>query len=194
MVRGLTDTAFRARLAAIARQEPPSWDSVADRAATAFEALAQRWGMTRPSWRRRPYLALVGTPPELGDAMRALASYDWFCSPGQRPERRLGAVRERLALSYGTLAKLDSWRGGYDAIICWAPTADEPDLSVVEELASAWPDRTVVLVDREAALARRAAVSEWEARGLKVVAFGTGRSWERVAAILARRAWSNLVA
>jgi hypothetical protein len=194
LARGLTDTAFRARLAEIARQEPPSWDSVADRAATAFEALAQRWGTSRPGWRRRPYLALVGTPPELGDAMRGFASYDWFCNPGQRPERRLGAVRERLALSYGSLARLDSWRGGYDAVVAWAPNADEPQLSVVEELARTWPDRAVVLVERDAALARPGVVSGWEARGLKVVAFGTGAGWGTTAEVLARRAWSNLVA
>ncbi|MGA3219871.1 MAG: glycosyltransferase family 1 protein [Acidimicrobiales bacterium] len=181
MARGLTDTAFRARLAEIARQEPPSWDAVADKAATAFEALAERWATSRPSWRRRPYLALVGTPPELGDAMRAFASYDWFCTPGQRPERGFGALRERLALSYNSLAKIDSWRGGYDAVVGWAPTADEPALSVVEEL-------------RAAAFARRAVISDWEARGLKVVAFGTGPGWETTAAVLARRAWDNLVA
>jgi glycosyltransferase involved in cell wall biosynthesis len=194
LVRGLTDTAFRARLAAIARQEPPSWDAVADRAAAAFEALGQRWGTARPSWRRRPYLALVGTPPELGDAMRAFASYDWFSGPGQRPDRRLGAVRERLALSYGTLFRLDSWRGGYDAVVGWAATADEAAVSVVEELARTWPDRTIVLVDREAALKRRAVISKWEARGLKVVTFGTGPDWESTAAILALKAKANLVA
>jgi hypothetical protein len=194
MARGLTDTAFRARLAEIARRDPPSWDEVADKAATAFEALAQRWASSPPPWRRRPYLALVGTPPELGDALRAFASYDWFCSPGQRRERPFGAVRDRLALSYSSLSKLDSWRGGYDAVVGWAPTADEPALSVVEELALIWPDRTVVLVDRGAALARRAVIAEWEARGLKVVAFGTGTGWERTAAVLARRACSNLVA
>jgi hypothetical protein len=92
------------------------------------------------------------------------------------------------------LPRLDSWRGGYDAVVGWAPTADEPALSVVEELALTWPDRTVVLVDRAAALARRAVIAEWEARGLKVVAFGTGAGWEKTAAALAQKAWSNLVA
>jgi hypothetical protein len=194
MVRGLTDTVFRARLAEIARQEPPSWDSVADKAATAFEALARRWGTSRPVWRRRPYLALVGTPPELGDAVRPFASSDWFCGPGQRPQRGLGAVRERLALSYGTLPKLDSWRGGYDAIVAWAPSAEGAELEVVEELACKWPGRIVVLVERDVALARGEVVSGWEAKGIKVIAFTTGPGWERTAAVLARRAWSNLVA
>ena len=194
IVRGLTDTAFRARLAAIARREPPSWDAVADRAANAFEALAQRWGTVRPSWRRRPYLALVGTPPELGDAVRAFASYDWFCGPGPWLDRRPGGARQRLALSYRALGRLDSWRGGYDAVVGWAGEADEAGVNVVEELASAWPDRTIVLVDREAAQARRAVISDWEARGLRIVAFGSEAGWERTAAALARRAWSNLVA
>ena len=194
MVRGLTDTAFRARLAEIARQEPPSWDSVADKAATAFEELARRWGTSRPLWRRRPYLALVGTPPELGDAIRPFASYDWFCGSGQRPERRHGAVRERLALAYSTLPKLDSWRGGYDAVVAWAPGAEGPELDVVEEVARNWPDRAIVLVDRDVALERREVISEWEAAGLKIVAFAAGPGWERTAAVLARRAWSNLVA
>jgi hypothetical protein len=194
MVRGLTDTGFRARLAAIASEEPPSWGSVADKAATAFEALSQRWGSLRRGWRRRPCLALVGTPPELGNAVRAFASYDWFCGPGQRPERGLGAGRQRLALAYGTLARLDSWRGGYDAVVGWAATVDEQSVRAVEELAAAWPDRTVVLVDRDPTPAARAVISEWEARGLKIVAFGTRPGWEGTAAVLARRAWSNLVA
>jgi glycosyltransferase involved in cell wall biosynthesis len=194
MIRGLTDAAFRARLAAIARQEPPSWDSVADKAASAFEALSQRWVTARPSWRRRPYLALVGTPPELANAVRAFASYDWFCGPGQRPERGLGAGRERLAFSYGTLAKLDSWRGGYDAVVAWTAAEDEQSVSAVEELAAKWPDRTVIVVDRDTTPAGRAVVSVWEARGVKVVVFGAEPSWERTAAVLAQKAWSNLVA
>ncbi len=194
LVRGLTDIAFRARLAEIARREPPSWDSVADSAAAAFGALGQRWRTARPAWRRRPYLALVGTPPELGDALSGFASFDWFCVPGQRPDRRLGAVRERLALSYGSLARLGSWRGGYDAVVAWAPSAEEPELSVVDELAQAWPGRSVVLVDRDVAPLRQAVVAGWEARGLKVVAFGPGAGWEATAAALARRARSNLVA
>lgn len=126
--------------------------------------------------------------------MSGIASFDWFCGPGQRPERRLGAVRERLAFSYASLARLDSWRGGYDAVVVWAPSADEPELGVVEELARSWPDRSLVLVDGDAATARRAVISGWEARGLKVVTFGPGAGWEATAAVLARGAWSNLVA
>jgi glycosyltransferase involved in cell wall biosynthesis len=194
MARGLTDTAFRARLAAIARLEPPSWSSVADKAAAAFEALSRRWGNARPGWRRRPYLALVGTPPELGDAVRGFASYDWFSLAGQRAERGMGSGRQRLALSYGALAKLDSWRGGYDAVVVWAAAVDEQSVDAVEDTAATWPDRTVVLVDRGTAPSKRAVVLDWETRGLKVVVGGAGPGWESTAAILARRAWSNLVA
>ncbi len=126
--------------------------------------------------------------------MRPFASYDWFCGPGQPPERRLGAVRERLALAYSTLPKLDSWRGGYDAVVAWAPAANGSELEVVEEMARNWPDRALVLVDRDVAAARGDVISAWEAAGLKVIAFVTGPGWERTAAVLARRAWSNLVA
>ena len=82
MTRALTDGPFRQRLSAIARQEQPSWDSVADKAAAAFEALLRR-RKSHPAWRRRPYLALVGARPELAAAVGAVAYYDLFTGEAQ---------------------------------------------------------------------------------------------------------------
>jgi glycosyltransferase involved in cell wall biosynthesis len=127
IARGLTDTAFRHRLSALAGREPPSWDAVADKAAQAFEELCQRRGGVRPGWRRRPHVALVGTPPELGDALRPLVSYDWFCALDESTETSPEIVFERVPLPYSALANLDAWRGGYDAIIAWAAATAPTD-------------------------------------------------------------------
>ena len=52
--------------------------------------------------------------------------------------------------------------------MAWAPGAEGPELDVVEEVARDWPDRAIVLVDRDVALERREVISEWEAAGLKM--------------------------
>ena len=195
MVRGLTDTAFRARLAEIARQEPPSWDSVADKAATAFEALARRWGdvaarMASPALsgpgrypartgRRHAPLRLLrlvlrsrtasgktarGRPGTVGPGLQHPAQAR-FLAGWLRRRRGLGTRRRRAGAGR---------RGGAG-----------PQL--------ARPRRRPGRPGR-GARQRRAVISEWEAAGLKVVAFATGPGWEKTAAALARRAWSNLVA
>jgi glycosyltransferase involved in cell wall biosynthesis len=102
--RGLTDQAFRAHLLELTRREPPSWEGVADRAARVFEEMFVRAGHRLARWRQRAELALVGLPPDLVGALSDFASCDVFT----------GLEEQRF------LAKLDPWRGGYDALVLWA--------------------------------------------------------------------------
>ncbi|MGH9104289.1 MAG: glycosyltransferase family 4 protein, partial [Acidimicrobiales bacterium] len=83
MAKGLTDAAFRRRLAAVAAQGPPSWAEVAERAARTFEDLLRRASKWRPGWRRRPCLALVSVPQALAEALARLADCDVFCGPSE---------------------------------------------------------------------------------------------------------------
>ena len=46
------------------------------------------------------------------------------------------------------LAKIDPWRGGYDAIIGWVPELAGREAKVVERLAADWPGRVVALFDQ----------------------------------------------
>ena len=51
-------------------------------------------------------------------------------------------------LPLSALAKIDPWRGGYDAIIGWVPELAGREAKVVERLAAEWPGRVVVLFDQ----------------------------------------------
>ena len=51
-------------------------------------------------------------------------------------------------LPLSALAKIDPWRGGYDAIIGWVPELAGREAKVVERLAAEWPGRVVALFDQ----------------------------------------------
>ncbi len=90
IVRALTDKPFRERLTALTNMEPPSWASVADKAAVVFEELLRRSLRYRPAWRTRPQLALIGVPAKLAAALEPLASLDQFCGVNRDPRRGTG--------------------------------------------------------------------------------------------------------
>jgi glycosyltransferase involved in cell wall biosynthesis len=169
IVRALTDKPYRERLLALTNIEPPSWASVADKAAAVFEELLRRSLRYRPAWRKRPQLALVGVPAKLATALGPLASLDQFSGVSEVPtEETLAGPSswpegEDRPISYAALSNLDRWRGGYDAIITWVPSqqnnpqAGAPKkgaasafgryVAGIEKLARAWPGRTMALVD-----------------------------------------------
>ncbi len=166
IVRALTDKPFRERLTALTNMEPPSWASVADKAAVVFEELLRRSLRYRPAWRTRPQLALIGVPAKLATALEPLASFDQFCGvtevPGEGPVLEPSQWPEDAGqpISYAALSSLDRWRGGYDAVVTWVPgqpsalgavppSAVAPFLGGIERLARAWPGRTVALVDEK---------------------------------------------
>jgi glycosyltransferase involved in cell wall biosynthesis len=131
--RALTDEAFRSRLAQLAGRKPPQWGSVADRAAAVFEDLLQRSRTSRPGWRRRPHLALVGAPVELVTSFEPVASYDVLTSSD--------------ALSPGTpTLQLDALRGGFDAVVAWVPGLDAPAGQAMGQLAASWPGRAIAVL------------------------------------------------
>jgi hypothetical protein len=143
--------------------EPPSWASVADKTAEVFEELLRRSLRYRPAWRKRPQLALVGVPAKLATALGPLASLDEFSGVSEVPTeepRETPALPdgEDKTISYAALSSLDRWRGGYDAIITWVPSQPRTthagpaspagtSVGAVEELARAWPGRTMAVVD-----------------------------------------------
>jgi glycosyltransferase involved in cell wall biosynthesis len=190
IVRALTDRPFRERLTALTKAEPPSWESVADKAAVVFEELLRRSLRYRPAWRKRPQLALVGVPAKLATALGPLASLDQFGgitdvpSDGALLEPSDWEAGESQRVSYAALSSLDRWRGGYDAIVTWVPShanapqagppnANVPSLAGIEALARAWPGRTVALADKK--LARRL-----EQAGMTVLPV-SGTNWDDIA-------------
>jgi hypothetical protein len=133
MERALTDPGYRERLIDLARQPPPTWAAVADRAAAVFEQLLARPRALRPGWPRRPRLALVAAPPELVASCEALASCDLLTASE--------------ALSTGTYARrLDALRGGYDAVVAWAPGLGAPLQEAIERLAVSWPGQAMAVL------------------------------------------------
>jgi glycosyltransferase involved in cell wall biosynthesis len=197
IVRALTDKPFRERLTALTKAEPPSWESVADKAAVVFEELLRRSLRYRPAWRRRPQLALVGVPAKLATALEPLASLDQFGavtdvpSNGPLPEPSEWDAGEGQRVSYAALSSLDRWRGGYDAIVTWVPShadapragpsnASVPSLAGIETLARAWPGRTVALVDEGLAL-------RLEEAGITVLPV-SGTNWDDIARRVAEAA------
>lgn len=160
MARALEDEALRHRLYALTEHEPPTWEEVADRAATVFEGLMEQAEQHRPAWRARPQLALVGAPPELADALGRLAAVDLFKAPGAEGGDDEGVEGDgvegvahdgtgnegRRAMAYATLARLDPWRGGYDAIVCWVADGHGTSAKAAAALAEEWPGRVVAVL------------------------------------------------
>jgi len=200
IARGLTDRPFRDRLALLAGQPPPTWESVADKAAVVFEELLQRPARYRPGWRRRPYLALVGLPDGLAEAFSTYARVDRFRRPldgneaGADPDAPGGdalppgaeAGSAGAELPYAALHRLDRWRGGYDAVVGWVPDAGARDLEVMEELAAGWPGRTVALFDRERAATDDTGFPKLDAMTVHLPSDAT--SWEETARRVAEAA------
>jgi glycosyltransferase involved in cell wall biosynthesis len=160
IARGVNDRSYRAHLSALAAKEPPSWTSVADKAAAVFERLLRRPRTVRPGWRKRPQLALVGAPPELAHATASLASLDRFRDPvGDADEPsppgtgtgRPGTGPDR-PVSCRVLPQLDAWRGGYDAVVYWLDTTEmvvgTGTTRAIEAFAAQCPGRLIVLVDQ----------------------------------------------
>jgi glycosyltransferase involved in cell wall biosynthesis len=203
IVRALTDKPFRERLTALTNMEPPSWASVADKAAVVFEELLRRSLRYRPAWRTRPQLALIGVPAKLAAALEPLASLDQFCGvseiPGEEPVLELSPSPEDAGqlISYAALSSLDRWRGGYDAVVTWVPgppsalgtappSAAAPFLGGIERLAKAWPGRTVALVDEkldgaEGTLSEPPTALRLEGAGVTVVPVSEATSWDDIA-------------
>ena len=69
-----------------------------------------------------------------------------------RPARQEAGAQEGVdqdgPLPLSALAKIDPWRGGYDAIIGWVPELAGREAKVVERLAAEWPGRVVALFDQ----------------------------------------------
>jgi glycosyltransferase involved in cell wall biosynthesis len=196
MKRALTDGAFRDHLSELAGREPPSWGSVADRAAQAFTDIWQRRGGERPAWRRRPHLALVDPPPELAHALLSVASFDTFSGPGDErsspPPPGSGDRPELLPLS--VLAKLDAWRGGYDAIVAWAlPSsgANAEHLLVALSGQRGWAGRTTLIVSPEQARDAASTLPP-QSHGVQVLALDSGLDWAQKAQAVARHAGALL--
>jgi glycosyltransferase involved in cell wall biosynthesis len=208
IVRALTDKPYRERLMALTNIEPPSWASVADEAAGVFEELLRRSLRYRPAWRKRPQLALVGVPAKLATALGPLASLDQFSRVSEVPTE--GPVAgtsdwpegEDHPISYTALSSLDRWRGGYDAIITWVPSqpstprtgppqtgaagAAESYVGGIEELARAWPGRTMALVDQGQDGARGTAslpsvALRLEGIGITVLPVSEATGWDDIA-------------
>jgi hypothetical protein len=146
---------------------------VADRAAAVFEELLERPRSFRPGWPSRPRLALVGAPPELVAACEALAACDLLTSSE--------------ALSPGTYARrLDALRGGYDAVVAWAPGLEVPLPEAMGQLGAAWPGQALAVLSataeggEEAALSKAAPSKAGRAQGRpKTVTAGSG--WDETA-------------
>jgi glycosyltransferase involved in cell wall biosynthesis len=203
IVRALTDKPFRERLTALTNMEPPSWASVADKAAVVFEELLRRSLRYRPAWRTRPQLALIGVPAKLATALEPLAYLDQFCAvtevPGEGPVLEPSQWPEDAGqpISYAALSSLDRWRGGYDAVVTWVPgqpsalgtappSAGAPFLRGIERLARAWPGRTVALVDEkldgaEGTLSAPPTAPRLEGAGITVVPVSEVTSWDDIA-------------
>jgi hypothetical protein len=203
IVRALTDKPYRERLTALTNMEPPSWASVADKAAVVFEELLRRSLRYRPAWRTRPQLALIGVPAKLAAALEPLASLDQFCGvseiPGEEPVLELTQCPEDAGqpISYAALSSLDRWRGGYDALVTWVPgqpsalgTAPASTvarfLEGIERLAKAWPGRTVALVDEkldgaEGTLSAPPTALRLEGAGVTVVPVSEATGWDDIA-------------
>ncbi|HXR22683.1 MAG TPA: glycosyltransferase family 1 protein [Acidimicrobiales bacterium] len=203
IVRALTDKPFRERLTALTNMEPPSWASVADRAAVVFEELLRRSLRYRPAWRTRPQLALIGVPAKLAAALEPLASLDQFGGvteiPGEEPSLGPSQCLEDAGqpISYAALRSLDRWRGGYDAVVTWVPgqpsalgtappSTVAPFLGGIERLARAWPGRTVALVDEkldgaEGTFSEPPTALRLEGAGMTVVPVSEATSWDDIA-------------
>ncbi len=203
IVRALTDKPYRERLTALTNMEPPSWASVADKAAVVFEELLRRSLRYRPAWRTRPQLALVGVPAKLAAALEPLASLDQFCGvsevPGEEPVLEPSQCPEDAGqpISYAALSSLDRWRGGYDAVVTWVPgqpsalgtappSTVAPFLAGIERLARAWPGRTVALVDEkldgaEGTLSEPPTALRLEGAGITVVPVSEATGWDDIA-------------
>lgn len=210
IARGLTDKPFRERLTALTTQEPPSWASVADKAAAAFEELLQRSLRYRPGWRQRPHLALIGVPAKLSTALEPLASLDRFSGLRQgasgKPleERADWPEGEGKPISHAALRALERWRGGYDAIVTWVPSwagrggtgtlsPQGPYLEAMEELLDDWPGRTVALVYEQLDGAGVTSSMEpiaprLEGAGVRVLRISESTSWDDVARLVAEAA------
>jgi glycosyltransferase involved in cell wall biosynthesis len=197
IVRGLTDKPFRERLTALTTREPPSWRSVADKAAVAFEDLLRRSLRYRPGWRKRPHLALVAAPPKLASALEPLASLDRFSALTDAADKGPPAVTsegaEGAPISYAALTSLDRWRGGYDAIVTWLPSGDRLATDAMEDLARTWPGRTVGIVHStlggaKGALSMRPLVTKLEGAGMTVLPVSEGTSWDEIARRVAEAA------
>jgi glycosyltransferase involved in cell wall biosynthesis len=174
--RALTDTAFRERLVALTEREPPSWASVAQRAALVLEGMLRRADKSPPGWRSRSRLALVEVPPALAAALAGVADCDNFCGPGAQVGAPTGDDGP-APLSWAALARLDAWRGGYDGVVGWAGGLDKHAMGTMEQLAADWPDRGIALLDPETAAAHKAAHSKLARLGLKVVLAPDANGW-----------------
>jgi glycosyltransferase involved in cell wall biosynthesis len=139
MAKALTDQVLRSRLLELTNQPPPTWEQVADRAAAVFQDMERQAEHHRPAWRSRPELALVGPPAGLARAVGELAGVECFSPPGPAHTRPAPG-----AMAYSLLPRLDPWRGGYDAIVCWVdgPARAKQALALAED----WPGRLVALV------------------------------------------------
>jgi glycosyltransferase involved in cell wall biosynthesis len=190
IARALTDKPFRERLTALTYAEPPSWASVADKAAVAFEELLHRSSRYRPGWRKRPQLALFGVPGNLASSLEPRAYVDRFSglvdgSVAEASDRQSDwPDEEGRPISPAALRSLDRWRGGYDAIVTWGP------LKAMEELASNWAGRTIALVDGKpegeegtifASESTTRSASRPETPAVTVLAVNESSSWDDMA-------------
>lgn len=153
MTRGLTDEAFRGRLAALAARQPPTWGEVADRGAVVFDEMLAQAPRRPPRWRKRAQLAVVGLPQDVVRALGHLASCDSFAAPegeeagdrepgyGQASDRNAGDREPGSgepgsgegALPWRALGELDPWRGGYDGVVLWTEALATTGVKAVEK-------------------------------------------------------------
>ncbi|MGH9104427.1 MAG: hypothetical protein ACRDZX_01050, partial [Acidimicrobiales bacterium] len=100
---------------------------------------------------------------------------------GEQAQR--GAPEDGIA--WEALARLDSWRGGYDAVVGWADGPDEEALGILDQLAGHWPGRAVALVRLAEQDGAEAIISQLEGSGLKVLRFQPAGAWDEGAHLVA---------
>ncbi|MDA8300746.1 MAG: glycosyltransferase family 1 protein [Actinomycetota bacterium] len=191
ITKAFTDDAFRARLLALTKREPPTWAEVADRAAGVFEEMVHGASRRPRRWRARPQLALVGLPDDLASALATLASCDSFALPAGddseagtsaepmgAPDGALGRTGgdtgPALAglLPWRTFDKLDPWRGGYDAVVLRPAGLEGEGLKALERLAATRHTRIVALTSDTRQKNEQRALSKLRRAGAEVLEAG----------------------
>ena len=91
-------------------------------------------------------------------------------------------------MSWTALARLDPWRGGYDAVVGWGAALDHEVIRSLEQLAPNWPGRAIALVGDETARSAKAALSRLADLGLWNLRTPGGTDWQGTAQLVVEAA------